>query len=810
MLGLKMCHGRWDPAGVGGIDTTKNQTGPPARSSRPGMELVATPPPTLLPGQLADAYATLKLKPDATRPEIRRAYYRLALESHPDRNENATDGAVFQKIKTAYDLLFAYTYHQTFDAELEALDAELEEQQRELVELERKRQKREDDAKAQQEMMDNILRFNQNRREEDARRQQERKKEAEARLRVAQYQVDTRALKVRDQEAKKTPPKGVMLEWAGHAYNGMAGKMVGNILLLKHPRAADVWVSVDKKAWIERRRDFWVLRLADGRRFALHTSIPYNTAKAQNGGAVKWADWWELLHDRCGHLCRAGTASRSIVSRAVDAEELAEIELREHREATKGKEAAQKESFMAQLHAEQQREVEERRAREQQRARLEQQREEAKKQKDREQERARRLAEAEEEQIKVRQLEYQDAAWKAFLQELAAELAQQKDATKAKGEERWVERVADVQQKQADRKAMRQHREEKEASLAKSAAEARAQKAAEPAKHSRPMPAGAAATDLASAPANVDTLGVGELKRIILAAGMSADDCIEKAGLRARALEAIRTLQSSDGPGSSDTAVSGVVAGSSSARATATAGGGDGQPKRPVAQSAAAHSAVAQPAVRRKVTICIESEEEDEEEAAVRESEDEDEVSVDLESETAEAEVKTEQEMAELAEEAEEAEQATVVVKVEAIETQAPGAAEAVSNAEATDAGEASAAIVVKSEEAAACDAEAPVELEKGLVVEVFWEAMQQWYRGRVASRRSSTGRYKIVYDDSDKRWMNLDEIPWRRVDTCTAVSAAEGTAAKTETDDATAAAVAILSQPSKPVTRSKKRGVKV
>jgi len=53
-----------------------------------------------------DYYDRLGLSPTATQEEIRRAYRRLARETHPDRNPDAEDaGARFQKVKEAYDVL---------------------------------------------------------------------------------------------------------------------------------------------------------------------------------------------------------------------------------------------------------------------------------------------------------------------------------------------------------------------------------------------------------------------------------------------------------------------------------------------------------------------------------------------------------------------------------------------------------------------------------------------------------------------------------------------------------------------------------
>jgi curved DNA-binding protein CbpA len=56
--------------------------------------------------QQKDHYSTLKIKPNATRYEIKKAYYKLAMLYHPDKNEgNAFAEAAFKEINEAYTLL---------------------------------------------------------------------------------------------------------------------------------------------------------------------------------------------------------------------------------------------------------------------------------------------------------------------------------------------------------------------------------------------------------------------------------------------------------------------------------------------------------------------------------------------------------------------------------------------------------------------------------------------------------------------------------------------------------------------------------
>lgn len=55
---------------------------------------------------LKDYYTILKLEPSATLPEIKKAYRKLALQYHPDKNQNYPYSTVqFTEIKEAYEVL---------------------------------------------------------------------------------------------------------------------------------------------------------------------------------------------------------------------------------------------------------------------------------------------------------------------------------------------------------------------------------------------------------------------------------------------------------------------------------------------------------------------------------------------------------------------------------------------------------------------------------------------------------------------------------------------------------------------------------
>jgi ferredoxin len=61
----------------------------------------------------SQAYLILKLKPNATHSEVKQAYRKLALESHPDRNNSEQDGKKFKLVTEAYNTLKSGKSHNS-------------------------------------------------------------------------------------------------------------------------------------------------------------------------------------------------------------------------------------------------------------------------------------------------------------------------------------------------------------------------------------------------------------------------------------------------------------------------------------------------------------------------------------------------------------------------------------------------------------------------------------------------------------------------------------------------------------------------
>lgn len=80
---------------------------------------------------MADHYETLGIGRDATGPEIRRAFGRLAKELHPDRNSSEDATARFLRVKEAYDVLADPDSRRNYDAVLNLEDQLVQRRQKE-------------------------------------------------------------------------------------------------------------------------------------------------------------------------------------------------------------------------------------------------------------------------------------------------------------------------------------------------------------------------------------------------------------------------------------------------------------------------------------------------------------------------------------------------------------------------------------------------------------------------------------------------------------------------------------------------------
>ena len=510
---------------------------------------------------VAAAYPALGLPQGARRSEIRSAYRRLVLKVHPDRRRQkhlltgaSDDGAAFRRLKAAYDCLVKYTQ---FDEELDELDEQIAAEERELAGLETKRLERE--------LRENALADLKTQR---ARRQAEEAKEwfvdaeDEERRRHERADVETRWLQrasddyvqyrqrwghhtsydeahnyrtrlIRDDAQSHGPPVAVMLIWP----NGTTE------LCVQAPdsrRGSPVWRSDNKTALIEARvgpygAPLWMLVVqrynnVSGEwrleyHWLPHSAWPFNHAEAGKG-MYKWAHWADAPAGRMSLLdSRAVGPSelRRIRGKAADGKKKVEAD-RAEREAE------------AQLLAEQRKDDSEVQQREAHRECMAQRRAQVAASIAQRKE-AEAAAAREQQMAQARQLEYQDAAWQAWLRELADERAQRLAKLKESKEKQLDERIEEGLGKSDDVKEMKRKREEKELARSKAAHEKRQPAMPErrgPGKEVKPpTPRVPRATSQ-----DVGTLGISELRSIVRDAGLSTDGCIEIFDLRERAREA--------------------------------------------------------------------------------------------------------------------------------------------------------------------------------------------------------------------------------------------------------------------------------
>ena len=69
------------------------------------------------PSQPGNLYATLGLKRNATTTEIKKAYRKLSMKFHPDKNKSPDAEAKFREISYAYEVLSNAEQRKVYDAQ---------------------------------------------------------------------------------------------------------------------------------------------------------------------------------------------------------------------------------------------------------------------------------------------------------------------------------------------------------------------------------------------------------------------------------------------------------------------------------------------------------------------------------------------------------------------------------------------------------------------------------------------------------------------------------------------------------------------
>jgi hypothetical protein len=347
-----------------------------------------------------------------------------------------------------------------------------------------------------------------------------------------------------------------------------------------------------------------------------------------------------------------------------------------------------------------------------------------------------------------------------------------------------------VPHKYAERKAQKQAREEKDAAISKRAAEKKAADLAAkeagklpakpPAKPPAepPRPAPSAAVHGVPSLSDVDALSVKELKRVIQAASLDTEGCLEKAELRAHAREAIQMLQ----------------------------------PKK------------------RKIMRIVESDDEEDDDDDEEEHDDGHDHHHDHHHHHHEEGEDPPASSATTAHE----DVGSVGVKLEdgTMEVgegespqpvnEAPAVVEAVVKVEDEESAPPAQEGSAQDGLAAAVDVEAegsgPPVLEKGTRLELLWEegedGLPMWYPGVVKTFNVDKGQHRIWYDDGEKRWEDLGGMQWRllsakleAVGAPVAVATQEG---ENEKEEESVVAIPSEAQAERRLTRTNRRHVKL
>ena len=80
-----------------------------------------------------DYYKIIQLPPNASSEHIRKSYYKLALQHHPDKNKNPGSEDKFKEIQEAYKVLIDNEKRRIYDFILQEEERKTQEKQKQAT-----------------------------------------------------------------------------------------------------------------------------------------------------------------------------------------------------------------------------------------------------------------------------------------------------------------------------------------------------------------------------------------------------------------------------------------------------------------------------------------------------------------------------------------------------------------------------------------------------------------------------------------------------------------------------------------------------